>query len=318
MNRVPALLRRYPYAIALALSGVLAVANVIALPHAQLSYWPGLVSNLLPLALVAIAGTPSIIGGGIDLSIGPQAVFTSILIVVVLVPNGLSDPWVLLPIVLAIGTALGAINGVLVAVLRFPAIIATLCTMFILIGVNQRLAPQPASGTVPWIDALTGRWGLFPIGLLVLAVPFALWMLLGRTSFLRNLRSAGGDPVAAYSAGVPVARTLLFAYALGGFFAAIAGVALTSLVRSADPTQATTLVLVSLAAIALGGTSFSGGRGGLLGSLIGAVAILLIQNLLTSLTLPSLWTNLAYGALLVGAVLLSAGIQPKKKARVAA
>lgn len=315
MNTVRNILLRRPYAIALPLAVLLLVANIIALPSANVTYWPGLVGNIAPFVFVALASTPAILGGGLDLSIGPQVVFANILIVTVLIPAGLGDPWVLIPLILVFGAALGTVNGVLVAVLRFPAIIATLCTMFVLIGVNLRLAPQPASGSIPWIDALTGRAGLFPNALVVIVIPFLVWFALGRTSYLRNLLSAGGDQIAAYSAGVPVTATRLLSYTLGGLFAGIGGLMLTSLLRSADASQAATMVLVGLAAVALGGTAFTGGRGGLLGSLAGAVCIVLIQNLLTALSVSSLWVNAIYGALLIVAVVIGAQAQARRGRR---
>lgn len=315
MNAVSSLLQRRPYAIALGLAVVLLVGNVVALPNASISYWPGLVGTIAPFVLVALASTPAILGGGIDLSVGPQVVFANVLIAAVLLPAGIDQAWQIVPIVLAVGVAIGTVNGLLVAVLRFPAIIATLCTMFVLIGVNLRLAAQPVSGTTDWISALSGRVGLFPLSLLVILVPFVIWFLLGRTSYLRNLMAAGGDQIAAYSAGVPVSATRVLSYSLGGLFAAIGGLALTSLLRSADASQAGTMILVGLAAVALGGTAFTGGRGGLLGSLLGAICVVLIQNLLTALSVSALWVNVIYGALLIAAVVIGASAQSRRGRR---
>ncbi|SDZ54058.1 ABC transporter permease [Herbiconiux ginsengi] len=315
MTGFRAALVRRPYLIAVVLAAILLAVNVVAMPSAAASYWPGLIANLAPLAFVAIASTPSVLGGGIDLSIGPQVVLSNIVIVMVLLPAGIDSPWAVIPIVLALGILIGTINGVLVALLRFPAMIATLCVMFVLIGIAQRLAPQPAGGSTPWIEFLTSRAGLFPIAALVIAVPFAVWLVLRRTSFVRNLLAAGGDPIAATSAGVPVSAVRLLSYTLGGLFASIGGLMLTSLLRSADASQASTLVLIGLAAVALGGTAFTGGRGGLLGSLAGALCIFLIQNLLTALSVPAVWINVIYGLLLVGSVVLSASLLSQKNVR---
>jgi ribose transport system permease protein len=315
MNSLRTGIARRPYMIALILAAALLVLNVVALPQSNLGYWPGLVSNLAPFALVAIASTPSILGGGIDLSIGPVMVFVNILIVMVLLPAGIDSPWLVVPIALVAGTVIGAANGVLVAVLRFPAMIATLCTMFVMIGVDLRLAPQPGGGSTPWLEALSSRLGLFPVALLVIVVPFVVWGALRRTAYVRNLLASGGDPIAAYSAGVPVQAVRVLSYALGGLFAGIGGLMLTSLLRSADATQATTMILVGLAAVALGGTVFTGGRGGLLGSLLGAVCIFLIQSLMTALQVSAVWINVIYGALLVGSIMLSALVIVRKNVR---
>lgn len=317
MNKAQETLQRHPYLVALALALLLLIINIIALPNSNASYWPGLVANLAPFALVAIASTPAILGGGIDLSIGPQMVLSNIVIVMVLLPAGLDAPWVLVPIVLALGALIGTVNGVLVAVLRFPAIIATLCTMFIVIGVDLRLAPQPDGGSTPWLEALSSRLGFFPVAAIVIAIPFAVWFGLRRTAFVRNLLASGGDQVAAVSAGVPVTAVRVLSYTLGGIFASMGGIMLTSLLRSADATQAATMVLVALAAVALGGTVFTGGRGGIVGSLAGAICIFFIQNLLTALNVSAVWINVIYGVLLVASVIAGAVILTQKHARAA-
>ena len=299
--------------IALILAVVLLILNIVALPQSNLGYWPGLVSNLA-LRPGRDSGTPSILGGGIDLSVGPVMVFVNILIVMVLLPAGIDSPWIVVPIALVAGTLIGAVNGLLVAVFRFPAMIATLCTMFVMIGVDLRLAPQPAGQHALARDAVE-RAGLFPVALLVILVPFVVWGVLRRTAYVRNLLASGGDPIAAFSAGVPVQAVRVLSYALGGLFAGVGGLMLTSLLRSADATQATTMILVGLAAVALGGTAFTGGRGGLLGSLLGAVCIFLIQSLMTALQVSAVWINVIYGALLVGSIMLSALVIVRKNVR---
>ncbi len=315
MSGLRGVLARRPYTMALVLAALLLVLNLVATPTAAVAYWPGLIANLAPLAFVAIASTPSVLGGGIDLSIGPQLVFSNILIVTVLIPAGIDSPWVLVPLLLVVGALVGSINGLLVTLLRFPAMIATLCIMFVMIGVAQRLAPQPAGGSTPWIESLTSRVGLFPIAALGIAFPFVVWLMLRRTSFVNNLLAAGGDPVAATSAGVPVTTVRLLSYTLGGMFASLGGLMLTSLLRSADASQASTMVLIGLSAVALGGTALTGGRGGLLGSLAGALCIFLIQNLLTAFSVPAVWINVIYGLLLVGSVVLSSSLLTQKNVR---
>lgn len=317
MKSIQALIARRPYMISLILAVLLLVLNIIALPQSNLAYWPGLVSNIAPFALVAIASTPAVLGGGIDLSIGPLMVLVNIVIVMVLIPSGLTSPWVVLPIALIIGGFVGTVNGVLVALLRFPAIIATLCVMFVLIGIDLRLAPQPGGGSIPWLETLTSRVGLFPIAALVLVVPFIIWGVLRRSAYIKNLLASGGDPIAAFSAGVPVQTVRVLSYTLGGIFAAIGGVMLTSLLRSADATQAPMMTLIALAAVALGGTVFTGGRGGILGSLFGAICIFLIQSLLTAIQVSAVWINVIYGALLVGAIILGALVLVRKNVRTA-
>jgi ribose transport system permease protein len=132
-----------------------------------------------------------------------------------------------------------------------------------------------------------------------MAVPVVAWLLIRRTPYYKALYAVGGDEVASYSAGINTIRVKLLAYTLGGAFAGIGGIALTALLSSADAGIGPTYTVVAIAAVALGGTSLAGGRGGLIGAFIGAADIFLIQNLLTAKGLSSLWLPLLYGSILI-------------------
>jgi ribose transport system permease protein len=133
------LLRTRPFGFALVLSLALLVANVIAEPNfGDPSNWPQELASFAPLAIVAMASTPSILsgGGGLDLSIGPLVIFCNVLLVHKFFPGAIDSAWTAVPLLLLIGAAIGAANGFLVTVLRYQPVIATLCTFFILIGLN--------------------------------------------------------------------------------------------------------------------------------------------------------------------------------------
>src|SRR5262249_42842406 len=213
-------------------------------------------AQLAPFALVAAASTPSIIsgGGGIDISIAPLTGLIGVVYVVELLPNGLGRPIAAIPIALGIGIGVGAINGLMVARLRYPPVVATLGAYFVLVGVAQRIAPTPRFATPNWTDRLAGSFAHVPGGALTIALPLVVWILLGRTAFLRQLRAVGGNDAAAFTAGVDVAAVRVAAYALGGAFAAIGAFALTGLIRDGDATVGPQYTLVALAAVVLGGT----------------------------------------------------------------
>ena len=115
----------------------------------------------------------------------------------------------------------------------------------------------------------------------------------------------GSNDAAAFSAGVNVARVRVIAFSLGGMFAAIGGLAVLGLVASVNATYAPTYTLIGIAAVALGGTSLWGGRGGMIGAILGAASIWLLENLLTILQVNQSWLQVLYGMLLVFAVVLS-------------
>ena len=308
MTSLTAWLRARPWGFATALALVLLVANIIARSSfATPSSWPATLATFAPFALAAMASTPQILsgGGGIDISIGPLLNFVSIMIVAVLIPHGLGSAAVVIPIALGIGIGVGLINGMLVTVLRYQPVLATLCTLFVLEGASMKLLSQPQSGSTAWLAHLGGKVGPIPGALILIVIAVLIWIALGRLPYLRTLYAAGGDDVASYSAGVNVTAVRIIAYALGGLFAAFAGIALVAATQSADASQSIQYTLPALAAVAIGGTSLRGGRGSLAGSIAGAAIMFLIQTLLDSLAVSDLWLQLVYGALLIGAIVLS-------------
>jgi ribose transport system permease protein len=293
---------------AAALSVVLAIVNVLAQPSfGAPGNWPPELASAAPLVLLAMASTPSIVagGGGLDLSVGPLAVLCNVLLVHSLFAHGIDSPWVDVPILLAVGTAVGAANGALVAVCRYRPVIATLCTLFIVSGAIEKIGPTELAAGQNWTSGLGSRVGPVPGALILLAGPVALWILLGRTPYHRTLYSVGGDDATAFSAGVDITRTRVLAYALGGLFAAVAGIALTAVVQSSEAAIAPQYVLIGLTAVALGGTQLSGGRGGMFGSALGAVALYLMQTLLSTLGVTPDWLSVVYGGMLIAGLFLA-------------
>lgn len=297
-----------PWAFSAMLVAVLVLGNAI-LQDSFLDpdYWPILLGTLAPFVLVAFASTVPVLsgGGGIDISVGPLATFINCLLVTNLFANGLGSPLVAVPIILAAGAAAGLANGLLVVVGRLQPVIATLATFFVLSGLALRISPAPVTAGDNWTKDLAGMVGPVPGGLLTIGVAVAIWVALGRTSFRRNLYSVGGDDVAAFSAGVNVAAVRVGAYVLSGVFAAIAGVALTAVIQTSQPSLAATYTLIALAAVSLGGTSLAGGKGGLAGSLLAAVAIFLLQEFLAAAGVATTYVQLVYGVLLIAGVVLS-------------
>ncbi len=318
MPDVRGLLRTRTFAFALALSVVLLVANVAVLP--SFGSPSNLDSNLLlfaPFALVAMAATPAILsgGGGIDLSVALVAGFVSNVLILYLLPNGAwGQPAVAIPIVLAIGAGIGLVNGFSVAVLRYQPVIATLCMLFVLEGVNLKLAGAPTAAPSSWLDSVASGFGPIPGGLVLVLAPVVCWIGLQRIPYHRTLLAVGGGDATAFSAGVDVSRVRIVAYGLGGLFAAIAGIAIAALLQSADGNAGLEYVLIALAAVALGGTPIGGGRGGLTGAIVGAAAIFLVQNLLGALNINPYWLQVAYGSLLILGCVLGAQLTAARRA----
>jgi ABC-type sugar transport system ATPase subunit/ribose/xylose/arabinose/galactoside ABC-type transport system permease subunit len=291
------------------LAAALLVANV-AVQHSFLhwSSWVITFGELATPALAAMASTPAIVGGGIDISIAPLFTMVSVVIEVVLLGHGITSAGVIIGIAVLFGAAVGALNGALVNYGRYQAVVATLCMTFILSGFALAYAPAPVSGTTGWLTSLGSTLGGVPGGLILIAVPLAAWLGLGRTPFVRTLRAVGGSETTAYAAGVNVAAVRTLAYTVGGAIAGLAGVAIVAQLHQAEADSGfvTPFILMAIAAVALGGASLAGGRGGLLGSLLGASVIFLIQNLLGAVGISSFWSEASYGAILIAAVLFAA------------
>jgi hypothetical protein len=158
-------------------------------------------------------------------------------------------------------------------------------------------------------------WGLgttiFSPILLILVLATALWLIFTSTAFYGHLRLMGSDERAAYTSGVRITIVRLGAHIISGLFAALAALTYTALIGSGDPTQGTTYTLISVTALVLGGTSLSGGRGGVIGSLMGAVNLFLIGYVLATFNFGAVQgfvTDLAYGVILVLSLLLTVAI----------
>ena len=316
------ILRRNSYAaVPLALLIVLFVVNAAVQPQflAENS-WATSMSVLCPTVLTAMAMTLPVLSGngGIDLSVGPLAGFMTVLISTVLVPAGITTPLLIIPIVVVFGLLSGAINGLLVAYVRLPAIIATLGMYLFYEGLGTEVLPQ-AGGNVPvWLVKLNGSFGPVPAVWVVFAVIALVWTLVSRGSYPRNLLAVGGDERAAYTAGVNVARLRLITYSIGGLLACLAGLMLTGLIQGGDGTVGPPYTISAITAVALGGISLAGGRGGLIGGALGGGVLFLIQELLTDAHISVYQVSVVDGIILIGALALNGTVEHLRRRSSAA
>jgi ribose transport system permease protein len=301
-ERALRLLNRYTFSFALLLTLVLLIVNLIRTPDFG---WTQQLANFAPLAIAAAASTPAILsgGGGFDLSISPTMVLTSGLYVVWLVPAGMGG-YEAVFFMLLVGAAIGAVNGLLIVGLRLLPVVVTLSTYFVLIGVNLKVVSAPESLRITWMNDFAGTIAGIPGAIFLIAIPLVIWALLGLTSYRRQLYAIGSNDAAAFSAGVRVDWVRILAYSLGGLIAGIGGIAIIAVTSTANAGLSETYALQAIAAVALGGTSLWGGKGGIAGSLLGAASIYLLGNLLITLNVNPSWLQVMYGAMLLLAVML--------------
>jgi len=298
--------RTYSFGFAAVLAIGMLVANITAV-HGGFGVADQL-ANVAPMAIAALASAPSIIAGGFDISISPLILLTNTVYIVWLAPHGLGGA-ISVPIVLGIGLAVGLLNGLLIIVLRVQAIVVTLATFFSLQGVVLLIAPNPVSlSSSGWVQHLAGSVGPIPGGLFTIGLPLLIWFGLRLVPFGRLLYAVGSNDATAFSSGVNVNAVRVASYGLGGLFAGFGGLALTGLVNSANAASSTEYTLVAIAAVVLGGTPLVGGRGGLVGPLLGAFSIYLMQNLLATFAINPAYLQIVYGGILIVAVVLGGAV----------
>jgi ribose transport system permease protein len=300
MSRILGFFQTRSWAFALLLAAVLLVVNLVVSPSfLTAARLPTTLATFAPFVLVGFASTPAILSGGIDVSVGPLATFINCLFVAVLLPAGLGDWWSAIPILLVASAGIGAITGVLVAVVRLHPVVASTGVLFVLVGLSITISKNPVTAPTNWSSGLSASYGWFPGAIVTIGIVAALWFALRRTAFVSNL-------LATYGSGVNVTAVRILAYVFGGVFAGVAGIALSALLQSSQSSLANTYALLGLAAAVLGGTSLGGGKGGLLGTFFGAAVIYLLQQLLTALGVQPSLVQFAYGLALVVGVMLGA------------
>lgn len=272
-------------------------------------------------AFLAIGMTYVIVAGGIDLSVG-SIVGLAGMIAGGLINEGLILPmfgivayfqvWVIILIALASGVAVGAVNGWLITRLNVAPFIATLGTLYAARG----LALLSANGaTFPNLigDPALGNTG-FPIlgSGLVLGIPIPIWLMIlfavvaafvaGKTPFGRQVYAIGGNERAAELSGVRIKRVKMIVYMISGFCAALAGLVVASQLVASHPASGNTFELNAIAAAVLGGTSMSGGRGTIGGTIIGAFVIGVLGDGMVMMGISDFWQMVIRGAVIVLAV----------------
>lgn len=272
------------------------------------------VSNLMNVlrqvsinALIAFGMTFVILTGGIDLSVGSTLALTGA-VTAGLMASGV-DPIFAMLLGLLLGAVLGAINGIIIAKGKVAPFIATLATMTIYRGLTLVYTDgRPISGLG---DSLTFQMlgkGYFlgiPIPVVTMIISFAiLYFILKKTTFGRRVYAVGGNEEASILSGINADRIKIYVYSLLGLLAAVASLILTSRLNSAQPTAGEMFELDAIAAVVLGGTSLTGGRGWIVGTLIGALIIGVLNNGLNLIGVTSFFQQVVKGAVILLAVLL--------------
>ena len=259
-------------------------------------------AQFLPLILASVGQAIVMLTGGIDLSLG-AVLSLGMAVFVVTATDSATGVATALALAVAATVLAGVANGVLVAHAGLPPIIVTLAASFLWAGVTLIVLPQPG-GFVPaeLVRAYNLGWHGVALPAVVIAVAFALWKLARTTRFGLALYAVGGNEHGAYASGINTRRVKILAYGFAGLFTGLAGVGLAVQTGSGDPTIGAPYTLNSIAVAVLAGISFFGGVGRMRATLLGALFLGLLSNLLLFTGISTFYQLILQGVVLVVAV----------------
>ena len=275
------------------------------------------------IGILGIAQTLVILTAGIDLSVGVIMVISSVVMGRLAVYDGV--PILLaFPIGLLTGVACGYLNGTLVTRLKMPPFIVTLGTLSIIGALlifysqSETIGMQDLEAKAPFLQLMgipfeIGGARIILGSFLLIALAIVVWYVLNRTAYGRHLYATGDDPEAARLAGINTDHILLSVYVLAGLISAIAGWALIGRIGAISPTAGENANLDSITAVVIGGTSLFGGRGSVVGTLIGALIVGVFRSAVSLAGLDVLWQQFAIGVLIIVAVALDQWIRRASK-----
>ena len=305
-SRWDALTARQPALFALVLLVLSLVINLILQPN--MFARETLNSNMrvfLPIILMAIGQAIVILGGGIDISVGGiVSIVNTVLATRVGLQGSPEEMWKYIFASLLIGLLAGAINGFFIAYLRLQPIITTYATSFLYAGMALFILPNPGGGIPAPIAALyrDSTPLRLPLAFYVIATFLLIWLYIGSTRYGRFLFAVGGKAEAAYETAVPVTLVQFSTYVISGLMAAFSGIAITMLSGSGNADIGNPMTLNSITAVVIGGNAMSGGVGGVVGPVMGAITLGIIQNIISFANVNTWWETLVKATIIVVAL----------------
>ena len=306
MQKISNLFRDYPLTwivlIAILLGSVVSFLSPYFLTFMNMT---NLLKQVSIVAVLAAGQTVVILSGGIDLSVGSILALTAVVIGFLIEHN--YPAYLAIPIGMSVGTFAGLINGLVIAKGKIPPFIATLGMMGIARGMGLVITKgQSYMVLIPFFEFIGDERILgFPVPIIiVLVVFFIIYIILQFTVFGRHVYAIGGNENVSRLEGIKVDREIILIYTLSGFLAAVAALIMIGRIASTPPHMATGIELTAIAAVIIGGTSFTGGVGGVWPTLIGAMIMAMISNALNILGVSSYWQQVFVGSIIIGAVWL--------------
>jgi ribose transport system permease protein len=262
-------------------------------------------ASFAPLILVAAGQAIIVLSGSLDLSVGTGMSLINCILSAIMTES-LGSSALALAVGLAVALCIGLLNGVLVAYLRLPSLIATFATSAIWFGIALLLRPQPGGFVTPWVSTFY-YLSLGPVAVPLLIVLAALggWGLVKRRRLGRYVYAVGSSEEAAYDSGVNAPLVKVWAYVLGWAFVFLAAFAVTAQMSSGDAYMGNPFTLNSVAAVVIGGVSLSGGKGRVLGAMLGGAALSMVINIIYYANVPSVYQEFVKGSIIIVALALT-------------
>jgi simple sugar transport system permease protein len=297
--------------ILIALCSIIAIINPTAFLSVQNLF--RILRACIVLGIFALGTLIVLISGGIDVSFPAVAITALYISTRIIVDTGIDSVPLAFLLGSLIGLALGLVNGVFIGIFRLPTLIVTLGTLnlfrgallFFVVSERIRLSEvttnfaEASRLNLVTVQLARGEASLPFTFALLLVLALVVWFILSRTMLGRAIYAIGGDREAAERAGFNIVRTQFFIYGFVGLLAGIGGIVYGILSREADPFSIVGTELDVIAAVVLGGALITGGRGTVIGTLLGVLLITVISNNLVLLGIPTEWQRLVIGILII-------------------
>ncbi len=300
----------------LVLVALMAALTIVSPRFLTISYLSNVLWSVCVISILASGAIYAPVTGGIDLSIGSIAALTGIVVDIFM--NRMGVNWLLgIAVTILLGALIGLFDGVITTKFKVNAFIVTMAAKTYLYGIAMVVSHGGMQSVLkpPQFIAIGGgrTFGLpNPIYIMLLFI-VASHILLTRSAFGRRAIAVGANEVAAKLSGVDPDRTRMAAYTVSGAAAAVGGIVLASLTQQSFAAAASGIELDVLTALVVGGTSLLGGKGSVVGALIGAIMVAFIENGLNLLDVPAPYHPIATGIVILLALILNRGFAPRKR-----
>jgi ribose transport system permease protein len=306
--------RQLTGALPVAIAVTLFIVMVIFEGTVSGSVLQSVLETTMPLILVGFGQTLVVLTGGIDLSVGGIFSLSTALLATKMTHN--ADLLLWLPLVMLIGVAGGVVNGLLIVRTRIQPFIVTLASWSVFDGLALLALPTEGGSVAPGLTSfLSGSVGI-PKAVIILAILIAAWVIFRRTRFGMSVFAVGSSEASAHLNGLPVQRTKVIVYALSGLLASLGAIYYVGvLALSGSPVAGDPFILQSVAAVVIGGTALAGGRGSFIATVLGALSLSFIAEIVFFAGAQSFWSQFIQGLLVLAAVLLFAVVELVIRAR---